>query len=449
MQWNGRWRLAGMVRWVIFGLALTGSLRSAAQATPAASVPSQPAAPGAPPSTDSPMKIQVQVKRVVVPVVVRDKRGHVVVGLTKENFQLFDNDKPIEVSGFSVERHSAAGGAASTDENASRVATAPPQLPGGSQRFIVFVFDDMHLSNEDLVHAQQAATRVMAEGVTGSDLAVVVSLSGKTNSGITNDRVKLLDAVKSLRTRGVYGSDSADCPHIDYYQADQMENKHDQTAIAAATQEELNCSPGMDAQRDAQMAERLAEGSARRTLMMGDQDVQTTYAALHEYVRRAAALPGQRMLILVSPGFLNIAPESMTLQSQLIDFAAQSNVTISALDARGLYTTDMTASEASPGSAHILQLKSDYKRSAGTMAENPMEEMADGTGGTYFHNSNDLGAGFQRLTEMPQCVYLLEMSLDKVKPNAGYHRLKVKVDGDGLQVTHRQGYFLPKPEKKK
>jgi VWFA-related protein len=183
--------------------------------------------------------------------------------------------------------------------------------------------------------------------------------------------------------------------------------------------------------------------------MVGELDVQSTYAALREYVRRAAALPGQRMMILVSPGFLNIAPESMTQESQLIDFAAQSNVTISSLDARGLYTTEISASEQSPGSARILQLKSDYRRSSGTMAENPMEEMADGTGGTYFHNSNDLEAGFQRLTEMPQCVYLLELPLDKVKPNSGYHRLKVKVPGDGLQVTYRRGYFLPKPEKKK
>jgi VWFA-related protein len=307
----------------------------------------------------------------------------------------------------------------------------------------------MHLSNEDLAHAQKAAARVMAEALAKDDLAVVVSLSGKTNSGITNDRAKLLDAVKSLRSRSVYGADSADCPKIDYYQADQMENKHDQAAIAAATQEELSCSPGMDAQRDQQTAERLAEGAARRALTVGELDVQSTYAALREYVRRAAALPGQRMIILVSPGFLNIAPESMTQESQLIDFAAQSNVAISALDARGLYTTEISASEQSPGSARILQLKSDYRRSSGTTAENPMEEMADGTGGTYFHNSNDLEAGFQKLTEMPQCVYLLELSLDKAKPNSGYHRLKVKVPGDGLQVTCRRGYFLPKPEKKK
>jgi len=409
------------------------------------------AQPATPPQ-DALLKLQVQVKRVLVPVVVRDKHGRVVVGLTKENFQVFDNDKPQVISGFSMERRGGAGaGAASAAALAASPASraGAQQLPGGSQRYIVFVFDDMHLSNEDLAHAQKAATRVLAEALTDTDLAVVVSLSGKANSGLTNDRAKLLEAIQGLRNQNVYHSDSADCPKIDYYQADQMENKHDAVAIAAATQEELNCSPGMDAHRDAEMAERLAEAGARRALMVGQLDVQSTYAALREYVRRTAALPGQRMLILVSPGFLNIAPESLIQESQLFDFAAQSNVTISALDARGLYTTEITASEQSPGSGRILQLKTDYRRSSGTLAENPMEEMADGTGGTFFHNSNDLEAGFKGLTEVPQCVYLLELSLDNVKPKSGYHRLKVKVAGDGLQVNGRRGYFLPKAEKGK
>jgi VWFA-related protein len=409
----------------------------------------QVAPPQATPSSDAPLKIQVQVSRVLVPVVVRDKHGRVVVGLTKDNFQVFDNDKPQDISGFSMERRGATPIHASGDGMTEAATPGAQQLPGGSQRYIVFVFDDMHLSSEDLVHAQTAAERVLAEALTDSDLAVVVSLSGKTNSGITNDRAKLLDAIKGLRTEGIYRLDSAECPHIDYYQADQMENRHDALAIAAATQEELNCSPGMDAQRDREMAERLAESTARRTLMVGQLDVQSTYAALHEYVKRTAALPGQRMLILVSPGFLNIAPESMTQESQLIDFAAQSNVTISALDARGLYTTAMTASDHIPGSGQLIQLKTDYRHSSATLAENPMEEMADGTGGTYFHNSNDLEAGFKGLTAVPECVYLLELSLDKVKPNSGYHRLKVKVPGEGLQVTARRGYFLPKTEQKK
>ena len=68
--------------------------------------------------------------------------------------------------------------------------------------------------------------------------------------------------------------------------------------------------------------------------------------------------------------------------------------------------------------------------------------LADGTGGTFFHNSNDLGAGFQALTSVPEVVYLLELPLDNIKADGSFHRLKVKVDRSGLQLDARLGYYL-------
>lgn len=73
----------------------------------------------------------------------------------------------------------------------------------------------------------------------------------------------------------------------------------------------------------------------------------------------------------------------------------------------------------------------------------------NGTGGTFFHNSNDLETGFKSLAEGPESVYLLELSLDNAEPDRAYHSLKVKVDRLGLQIQARRGYFIPKPEKAK
>ena len=78
-----------------------------------------------------------------------------------------------------------------------------------------------------------------------------------------------------------------------------------------------------------------------------------------------------------------------------------------------------------------------------------MAELADGTGGTFFHNRNDLDAGFKALTEPPEALYLLEISLDGVKADGKYHRLKVKVDREGMELQARQGYSAPKAEKDK
>ena len=82
------------------------------------------------------------------------------------------------------------------------------------------------------------------------------------------------------------------------------------------------------------------------------------------------------------------------------------------------------------------------------MSENVMAELANGTGGTFFHNSNDLEGGFKSLAQAPEFVYLLEMSLDKVKSDGAYHRLKVKVDRDQLKVESRHGYVAPQPPPK-
>jgi hypothetical protein len=65
------------------------------------------------------------------------------------------------------------------------------------------------------------------------------------------------------------------------------------------------------------------------------------------------------------------------------------------------------------------------------------------------NHSNDLDAGFKRLTEAPECVYLLELPLGNVKANGSFHRLKVTVDRDGLQLQTRRGYFAPTAAKDK
>jgi hypothetical protein len=67
----------------------------------------------------------------------------------------------------------------------------------------------------------------------------------------------------------------------------------------------------------------------------------------------------------------------------------------------------------------------------------------------FFHSNNDLDAGFRSLTRTPETVYVLELSLDNVRMDGTYHRLKVKLDRDGLDVNARRGYFMPKADENK
>ena len=396
-------------------------------------------------ASDGTFTIQSKVDEVMVPVLVRDKQGNAVGNLRKENFQIFDNDKGQAITGFSIQRRSgvqAEGGQGHTiDSEGSNL-----QASNVPERFIVFMFDDMHLTIGDLAQTQKAGINMLAQSLSDADMAAVVSVSGRINSGLIRDRAELQKAIMKLQPVALYRAAGQECPNLDYYHADLMENKHNSAAIEAATDETLSCSPGLQ-MRD--VAQRLAESAAMRVLAIGDQDIQVSLATLRDFVRKMIALPGQRLLILVSPGFLILTPEARGDESQIIDMAAQANVTVSALDARGLYTSDIDASEMIKGPAQTIQLKTEYRRNSMSSNENVLAELAYGTGGTYFHNSNDLEGGFRRLTTAPEYLYLLEFSIKDVKKNGSYHRLKVTVDEEGLRLQTRHGYFADKPPKEK
>jgi VWFA-related protein len=199
------------------------------------------------------------------------------------------------------------------------------------------------------------------------------------------------------------------------------------------------------------VGEKIVRSVAAQTLEIGERDVAVTLSTVKEFVRRLGKLPGQHTMILISPGFLTVTPDAMTEKSDVLDLAARSNVTISSLDARGLYSTEIDASER--GGSSTLDLMTgqhgQYHADSMNLSEDVMAEFANGTGGTFFHNSNDLEGGFKSLTQAPEYLYLLELSLDKVKPDGAYHRLKVKVDRDAVKLQARRGYFAPPPEKNK
>jgi VWFA-related protein len=422
----------------LFSLTLALSASVAAQQQPAQAS-----------SSDGAAKIQVTVTSVLVPVVVRDAQGHAIANLKKEDFQIFDNNKEQTLSGFSIQQRALAPSGTSDPQPpqippSPQPSAATPATSAAPERYIVFLFDDLHLAAADLQQAQQTATKMMAGALGNSDAAAVVSFSG-ANSGLTNDRAKLNAAILNLRTQNLYRHDKHDCPDVDYYQADLIENKHDIQAMDAAVDEAMSCAH-LDS-RDT--AEELARSTARQAIATGDQDVLVALGFLRSVVQKMESLPGQRSLILVSPGFLTVTPAAMYQKSQVLDAAAKANVTISAMDARGLYVSDRDVTEhGATGSSLRIGQTAQYDRNAMSLNEDVMAELADGSGGTYVHNSNDLAGGFQKLAAAPEYVYVLELSLEKVKQDGSYHALRVKVNQKDANLQARRGYFAPRKAKK-
>ena len=393
--------------------------------------------------------LQVHVNEVLVPVVVRDAEGHVVNSLTREQFQVFDRGKIRPVTGFVIEKRSAGkAGDAPLPAASATAGVAPGYPPDRPRRFVALLFDDRHMEEAEVLRARSLATKALGESLEWTDAVAVLSMSG-VNSGFSRDPVKLAEAIRKVQAQNLYRHTGRECPMIDYYLADQIVNHHVEIALESAIQNYQTCANLNGVTRA--MAEHLVQSVAMRELEIGDQDARVTLSIVREVVREMGTLPGERTLILISSGFLTPSAEAMSLKSQIMDVAASQNVTVNALDARGVYTTEIAASEQGAGSMLALVTGNDSaaQRSKAVSSENVMAELSDGTGGTYFHNSNDLQGGLRRLLLPPEYVYVLECPLADVKPDGSYHHLAVKVAVKNLTVQTRRGYFAPKAAGKK
>jgi VWFA-related protein len=68
------------------------------------------------------------VNEVLVPVVVRDAQGRSVGGLTKDDFQVFDNGKPQTIAGFSIVHRDTESAAANSPASAPEIGDSPSAL---------------------------------------------------------------------------------------------------------------------------------------------------------------------------------------------------------------------------------------------------------------------------------------------------------------------------------
>jgi hypothetical protein len=132
---------------------------------------------------------------------------------------------------------------------------------------------------------------------------------------------------------------------------------------------------------------------------------------------------------------------------EIIERAVRANVMISGLDARGLYVM-MPFGEASEGSVAPISsalIEQQYLGQSALADSEVMIELADGTGGSFFQNSNDLVEGFRRAATTPEYSYVLAFSPQNLKLNGQFHKLKVTVKGTGerYSVQSRTGYFAP------
>ncbi len=381
---------------------------------------------------DTPVTFKSTVNLVSVPVVVRDGQGRAVGNLERDDFQLSDGGKPQIVSRFSVEK---APGAAA------------PSLP---DRFVAYLFDDLHLGYpddksydggiQDMERARDAAWRHIDASLGPNERAAVYTTSGLTGVDFTADRERLHKALLAVRA---LGSSRKDPLIMSFWQADQIENKNkfvlpdgagfrfgnagavtivDPSAEYRAGA--ADTSGGRIAISVDPSAEYRARAAAGVALEYWNKDTRSALDALDTVVGKLSTMPGQRSIVLVSPGFL-VLDDGIEWETRIIDRAIRASVVVSALDVKG------------------VPARLDPAIAADERAV--MAELAAGTGGRFVENTNDLERGYALAAGSPENMYILGFIPQNLKLDGHYHPLTVTLrNSRGLTVEARRGYYAPR-----
>jgi VWFA-related protein len=410
---------------------------------------------------DAPISFSTAVDLVLVPVVVRDAQGHAIGNLTKDDFLLFDKGKPQIIAKFSIDKAETPPILPDTSLETDAEGNPRAKPPGTAvaeplaSHFIAWVFDDIHLSFADLAQTRVAAKRVLKESFEPGTRAAIYTTSGHTQLDFTEDRDKLDAALDQIRPwPTIPGSGGVPpCPDISYFQADAIINGNDSQALVAAEAEYLACNPSILPSGTAPSAAANAavkaeiDGPVRAlsmsALSIGSQDTRNTLLVLKALVRRMAAMPGSRGIVIVSPGFF-LTTDHRIDEMDVISLAIRDNVVISSLDARGLYTMipGGNAESTIGPSTFANDLKMQYEHQRAIADADIMEELADATGGQFFENSNDYFGGLKLVATQPEYIYVLGFAPVGLKFNGSYHTLKVTLrSGAKLQLQARRGYF--------
>lgn len=385
-------------------------------------------------------------------VVVRDRKGELVGDLKREDFTVYDREKPQAIALFSETRNTAPGAPGAIAHNPDRGGAAPRNRAAPAGRSVAVFLDDRHTDVFGLRYAARALDGYFDDDSSPADQFRLVTSSGRASGQFTSDRVALKHWLDKLRpaTHDLGGG----CPLITPQQAFLIVNEMDSDALQLAVSQALVCGCPRSQHGPSRAGQTSVPGcfdandarhKADEVWSQAQLESQLTIESLSRLVADLGRQPGPRVLLLASNGFLSYGLEPEL--DRVVEQALRSGVVINALDTRGL-----TAPEASnrtddpplPQDPRLSTFRFTLGREQSEARKDAMAALSEATGGRLFTNNNDLTRGTRMLLS-PEVVYHLAFTPDQLAADGGFHALKVRLDRPGLSVQTRSGYYAPKP----
>ncbi len=398
--------------------------------------------------------IKVDVRQVLVPLIVTDKEGHHLTGLTAPDFKIFEDGVEQKITAFSVQS-SGVPPVESTAAPASPLpANAPADTPGSApaRRTYLIVIDTLHTAFPNVNHLRDALKKLFREEQAGDSqyavMAIARSLTVLQNP--TRDPEAVLKAIESKDFQKILKGAQQMVLKADL---DRFREELDETRAA--------CDRGDPECR----AKTMVLPPQARSIAELDRNLTAGFLRqFRSLIEQLTQNGGRRTVVLISDGF-SLAPgkaaleylatyfpenRSAALQAKervqdefepLVRLAAKNNIPIYTIDSRGLYTNEYfdASNRGAPLSVGpaVQRVMSEIALSEG----DTLAEMAAATGGTFYHNSNDLLSGLKRAFADGREYYTLAYVSTNANLDGKFRTIRIEVKDRKAVVNAKPGYW--------
>jgi VWFA-related protein len=407
------------------------------------------------PDDDQPIRISTEL--VQLDVVVVDKKGAVVKGLKKEDFELSESGKKQPISFF--EFVEAGKGRGKIDISGRPVTPTSPQ--GATEadigRIFAFIVDDLTIRPDDLVYVRKMLTNFVNNRMQPTDLvAIVRTIGGKgLLQQFTTDKQLLMRSIDSLNVvthpLNSFNKDAAIETRLTGALPPALGGVGDPNSAQTETGV-LGFTDSYDP-----LQARANPGEDTNKMMRAYMSLGTASFVI-DSMRQ---LPGRKSLVLISGGLPILDQQAGTASvnvSQFInvlsDRASRAGVAIHTLDIQGLSgQVGVARYTDTPGKSMIGGLGDSADPGLGRRPDEDMlgsstietqmglRRLAADTGGIAILNRNNFDEGLGKILDANEGYYLLAYTPQDTKFDGKFRRVEIKVKGEGMKVYSRRGYF--------
>lgn len=368
---------------------------------------------------------KVSTQLVVEDVVVKDKKGNPISGLTAKDFKVTEDGVQQTISLFKYE--SLPSSPTSTSVTPSAPANVKvyyklyntgiaPEAPGSTRyqnrRLIDLYFDMTAMPPEDQIRALTAAQNFIKTQLRPDDLVAIMRYAGasvEVLSDFTNDRSRLLSILETM----IVGEGQ------EWAYSEQDSGTADTGAAFGQDDSEFN-------------------------IFNTDRQL----SALQTAAEMLSHLSEKKVLVYFASGLRLNGLDNQAQLHATIDEAVRAGVSFWPIDARGL-VAGAPLGDATRGSqggiamysgAAAMSLTSDFQRSQDTLYG-----LAKDTGGSALFDYNDLTKGIGRAAQAVSSYYILGYYSTNAAEDGRFRRIGIRLTGDlAATLNYREGYFGPK-----